>query len=65
MRQPLTYSSWILFHNLWRITARCIDVKRVVAGLLEWEIFGFCDVEFDVEVICLGEVSFTFNFKTF
>ena len=35
--------------------ARRINVKRVVVGLLEREIFGFCDVKFDVEVICLDE----------
>ena len=42
---------------------RRVDVKRVVVRLFEWEILGI-DVEFDVEIICLGKVSFTSNFKT-
>ena len=41
-----------------------IDVKRVVVRLSKWEIFGFHDFEFDVEVICLGEVSLKSNFMT-
>ena len=61
--QPLTYSFCSLSYNLWRINVRLIDLKQVVVRLLECEIFGISkiDVEFDVEVICLGKVSFTIN----